>query len=689
MHRRLVLAAALLAWSSPAIAEQPAPLEAVVVTATRIEQTSFDAPASVDAVFGAAAGAMQPRVNLSEGVGRVPGLVIQNRNNYAQDLQVSSRGFGARASFGTRGVRLTQDGIPLTMPDGQGQTALFDLDAVHRVEVLRGPFAALYGNSSGGVINVLTRDGPSAPELRADAWAGSYGAWRAALAGGGPVGEGRARAGVSRFAIDGYREHSAARRDLANARLRIEPDDDTTLTLALDALDQPDTQDPLGLTGAQLEADRRQAGNGAIRFDTRKRIAHAQGGASYERRLTGQDTLRLRGYGGTRKVTQFLAFTGVAPTSSGGMVDLDRGFGGASVQWVRAGDLAAGPYTLTLGLDYDRLEERRRGFVNDFGRAGALRRDEDDTVWNLDPYAIGEWRFAPRWKLSVGVRHSSVRFSSADRFVTALNPDDSGAVRYSQTSPAGSLLYEVSPAVNAYLSAGRGFETPTFAELAYRPDGGPGLNFGLQPARSASYEAGVKALLGDDWRANAAVFRVDTEDDIVNGPQIAPGRNTFVNAARTRRDGVEVGVQGRLARALDAYLAWTWLDADFRDFVQAGGASLAGNRLPGVPRQVLYGELAWRHAASGFATVIEARYNASVYADDANTASASSYVLVNWRAGVERRHGPWRLGAFVRVENLTDREYVGSVIINAANGQFYEPSPTRNLVAGVSAAYLF
>ncbi len=688
MCRRVALAAAFLACAAPSLADEQ-PLEAVVVTATRVEQSSFDVPASVDAVSGAALGAMQPRVNLSEGLGRVPGLVIQNRNNYAQDLQVSSRGFGARASFGTRGVRLTQDGIPLTMPDGQGQTALFDLDAVRRVEVLRGPFAALYGNSSGGVINVLTADGPRDPELRADGWAGSYGAWRAALSGGGPVGDGRARAGVSRFSIDGYREHSAARRDLANARLRIQPDDDASLTLAFDALDQPDTQDPLGLTRAQLESDRRQAGTGAILFDTRKRIAHAQGGAAYERRVTAQDTLRVRGYGGTREVTQFLAFTGAAPTSSGGVVDLDRGFGGVSAQWVRTGDLAAGPYTLTLGLDYDRLEERRRGFVNDFGRAGALRRDEDDTVWNLDPYAIGEWRLAPRWKLSGGVRHSSVRFSSADRFVTALNPDDSGAVRYSQTSPVGGVLYEVTPAVNAYVSAGRGFETPTFAELAYRPDGRPGLNFGLQPARSENYEAGVKALVAEDWRVNAAVFRVDTDDDIVNGPQIAPGRNTFVNAARTRRDGVEIGVQGRLSRTLDAYLAWTWLDAEFREFTQAGGASLAGNRLPGVPRQALYGELAWRHAASGFATVIEARYNASVYADDANTASASGYVLVNWRAGVERRYGPWRLGAFVRIENLTDREYVGAVIVNAANGQYYEPSPTRNLVAGVSAAYLF
>jgi iron complex outermembrane receptor protein len=262
-------------------------------------------------------------------------------------------------------------------------------------------------------------------------------------------------------------------------------------------------------------------------------------------------------------------------------------------------------------------------------------------------------------------------------------------VRYAQVSPVGGLLYELTPAVNVYAAAGRGFETPTLAELAYRPDGEPGLNLALQAARSTSYEAGVKALLGAAWRANVAVFRIDTTDEIVNGPQVLPGRNTFVNAARTRRTGIEVGMQGRVADDLDAYFAWTWIDAEFREFAPPGGPSYAGNSLPGVPRQVLYGELAWRHAPTGFTTVLEARYNASVYADDANSAAAASYALFNWRAGFERRLGPWRLQAFVRVDNLTGREYVGSVIVNAAGGQYYEPSPTRNALVGMTAAYLF
>ncbi len=686
---RVRFAAALALALPPAYGQDAPALDAVVVTATRVEQSSFGVPASIDVVPGRALGELQPRVNLSEGLGRVPGLVMQNRHNYAQDLQVSSRGFGARASFGTRGVRLVQDGIPLTMPDGQGQTALFDLDAARRVEVLRGPFAALYGNSSGGVVNVFTDDGPRAPTVEASGWAGSFDSWRAAVRAGGAFGDWRTRADASRFMTDGYRQHSAALRDQANARLRRETDDGGALTLTANTLDQPDTQDPLGLTQAQLAADRRQAGTNALLFDTRKSVRHSQGGLAYERRLSSRDTLRVRGYGGTRQVTQFLAFTGAAPTSSGGVVDLDRSFGGGSLQWTRKGELGAGPYTLTLGADYDTLQERRRGFVNDFGRPGALRRDEDDTVTSADQYAIGEWRFAPRWTLSGGVRRSSVRFRSEDAFVTAQNPDDSGAVRYARTSPVAGLAYALTDAVNVYAAMGRGFETPTFAELAYRPDGQPGLNFALRPARSTNYEAGVKLLLGEHARANVALFRSDVRDEIVNGPQLQPGRNTFVNAGSTRREGVELAAQGDLGGGFSALAAWTWIDAEFRDLATPAGASLAGNRLPGVPRQVLHGEVEWRDARRGLVTVLEARYVAAVYADDANTASAAGYALVNWRGGIERRFGPWRLQAFVRVDNLLDREYVGSVIVNAANGQYYEPAPTRQWLVGMSAAYAF
>src|SRR5690606_5358575 len=364
-----------------------------------------------------------------------------HRQHHAHDLQVSSRGFGARAAFGVRGVRLVQDGVPLTMPDGQGQTGLFDLDAAERIEVLRGPFAALYGNSSGGLITLFTEDPPRRPTWRTTANAGSHGSWKLGAGYGDTIGALGLRTDASRFATDGYRDHSRSRRDLAGARLVWSPDSVTSLALNATLLAQPDTQDPLGLTRQQLEQDPRQAGTGAVAFDTRKSIDHRQVGLAWERRLDASDTVRARGYLGDRRVKQFLAFSGAAPTSSGGVVDLDRGFGGANLQWSRSTRAAGGRLDLSLGVDYDRMAERRRGYVNASGVAGALRRNEMDTVASFDQYAIAEWWFAPRWKISGGARHARVAFDVDDDFVTTVNPNDSGGVRYSATSPVVGLLY--------------------------------------------------------------------------------------------------------------------------------------------------------------------------------------------------------------------------------------------------------
>lgn len=666
----------------------PAALAPVTVSATRIEQPGFDAPAAIDAVGDDAIRDQRPGVNLSEALGLVPGLTVQNRQNYAQDLQLSSRGFGARASFGVRGVRLMQDGIPFTMPDGQGQTGLFDLEAAERIEVLRGPFAALYGNSSGGLVTLFTEDPPRRPTARATASAGSHGSWKLGAGHGATIGALGMRIDGSRFDTDGYRAHSRARRDLASARLVWSADPRTAISLNATLLGQPGTQDPLGLTRAQFEQDPRQAGDGATAFDTRKSIDHRQLGLSWQRQLDANDTLRVRAHLGDRRVTQFLAFSGAAAGSSGGVVDLDRGFGGVNLQWSRSTRLAGGRLDVAAGVEYDRMQERRRGFVNDFGVAGALRRDESNRVSSFDQYLVGEWRFAPAWKLSAGVRRSSVAFDVDDDFVTAANPDDSGGRRYSATSPVVGVLHALTQTVNLYASAGRGFETPTFAELAYRPDAQPGLNFALEPSRSANFEAGVKWLAGHATRIDLALFRTSTRNDIVPDANVG-GRTTFRNAARSARRGVELAVQSELGAGVSGGLAWTWVDARFRDYLGTGGADFSGKAIPGVPKWSLYGELAWRHAPSGFATGVDGRWNAAVAVDDANSERAGAYAVLGWRAGFDWRFGVWRATPYVRIDNLSAARYVGSVIVNAANGRYHEPAPRRTYVAGLRASREF
>ena len=660
----------------------------MVVTATRTEESVYDIPAAIDVVSGDELREHRANVDLSEGVGRIPGIVVNNRYNYAQDLQVSSRGFGARAAFGVRGVRLLQDGIPLTMPDGQGQTALFDIDGANRIEVLRGPFAALYGNSSGGVIHLLTANEPKPAQIQADATNDDEGTWRASMGFSGALGPTDFSGNASRFDTDGFRDHSAARRDLGNLWLRYQPSDSSTFTILGNVLDQPDTQDPLGLTQAQLDADPSQAGAGAEQFNTRKSISHAQGGLAFAHEFSDQNSIRMLGYYGDRQIEQYLANPSAAITGSGGVVDLDRQFGGAGLSWHHAGSVGNGTYNFTLGTEYDQMDEVRRGYVNNLGQRGELRRDEDDQVDSFDQYLIASWSPSERWQISGGARRTEVSYESQDFFIVTGNPDDSGKRDFESTQPVLGVLFKATPAVHLFASAGEGFETPTFSELAYRPDGAPGLNFDLQPADSTNLEAGVKMRFGDNSSVTTTLFHSETEQDIVTGPAPFPGRNTFVNADLTEREGAELAVStAAFNSSLTLDFAYTYTRARFEDFVNFAGLDLAGNQIPGVPENSAYIELTWRHDRSGFTTGIESRYADEVFVDDVNSASADSYVVVNFHAGFRQRIGSWHFEEFLRVDNVADEDYVGSVVVNAVGGRYFEPAPPRTYMLGFTASY--
>jgi iron complex outermembrane receptor protein len=668
----------------------PARVPGITVTATRVPQQGYDVPAAIDTVEGLALTEDRAQVNLSEALGRVPGLVVQNRQNYAQDLQISSRGFGARSTFGVRGVRLIADGIPATAPDGQGQAASFALASAERIEVLRGPFSSLYGNASGGVVQIFTADGPPDPAVSVAALLGSYGTRKAGLLFGGQAESFNYLADASRFHTDGYRQHSAATREQLNAKFTL-PLAGGRLVVVANGLDQPDTQDPLGLSRAQYEADPRQVDPSAIAFDTRKSIRQKQLGAVHELPLSAADSLQWRLYGGTRKVVQFLGQTGDTPLGSGGVVDLDRGYGGAGLRWTRKAGGEGAPVTFSAGLEYDRQDERRRGYVNNAGTAGALRRDEDDRVTSTDVYAQGEWDIAPDWRVSGGARHSRVDFTSSDHYIVGPNPDDSGRQSYSRTTPVAGIVFRADPAWNVYANFGNGFETPTFAELAYRPGGATGLNLALLPARSRHAEAGVKGRLGEGGLVSAALFRIDTRDEIVTN-SASGGRTDFKNVSRTRRDGLEISAQATLGAGFEGVVAGTWLDARFTESFATGAPAVtvaAGSRLPGVPPVVLYGEFAWRHAASGFHAAAEVRHTGRVWVNEANTDAAEAYTVANVRAGFEQRAGAWRMKEFVRVDNVSDRRYAGSVIVAEARGRYFEPAPGRNVLVGITVSSSF
>ncbi|GAB3473590.1 TonB-dependent receptor [Massilia terrae] len=678
-------------------AQQPAPV--VVVSGSKMQHSSFDLAASVDVIDAAQIQDAQLRVNVSESLNSVPGIVVQNRQNYAQDLQISSRGFGARPAFGVRGVHLLTDGIPATMPDGQGQAATFNLDMAERIEVLRGPFSALYGNHSGGVIQLFTRDPSGDAVVGVTTAAGSDGIRKTDVNAEGTAGPVGFLLDASHFETAGYRRHSAAERDQAYAKLVTRPDKDSRLTLIANSLHQPDTQDPLGTTWATFQRDPRACETDpadtqspqrcfAERYNTRKSIGHTQAGLAYERRF-GLDSLHLTLYGGNRKVTQFQAFSKgfqSSPSSSGGVVDFDRDFNGLDLNWQDTRTLDGATLRTTIGVEYGSSRDRRAGYENfagtQFGVIGNLRRDETDDLRTLDPYLQSEWQRG-RWILTAGLRHTRLDVDVRDRFLS--NGDDSGRVSYARTTPLLSALYKVAPQLNVYTSAARGFETPTLNELFYSGAGG-GFNFRLRPSTSMNVEAGVKALLPDHLRIDAAVFQVRTHDELAVDSSTG-GRTSYRNAGRTLRQGMELSLHAGEDSGWNGQLAATLLRAVYDE---GFGNVPAGARLPGVPNASLFASAGWKDDSGLLDAAIETFASARAYPDDANAAHpAPGYTTVSARLHSRQQYGAWSIKEFARLNNLFDRSFAGSVIVGDSNQRYYEPAPRRNWVMGLSAQYRF
>lgn len=656
----------------------PVALETVVVSATRAEARAFDVPAAISSVDAQSIRDAGPQVNLSESIARVPGITALNRQNYAQDVQLSIRGFGARSTFGIRGVRVLVDGIPATMPDGQGQVSNIVLASTARIEVLRGPLAILYGNAAGGVVQVFTQAGAAQPTVSASAAAARYGTLRygagyAASSGAHGIG-----IDASHFETDGYRRHAGAERNAANAKWSWQWSGATRIDTVLNVFDQPLALDPLGLTRAQWQQDPRQAPAIAFTQDASKTVRQQQLGSVVHHEWEGGAALEARLYGGTRDLDNKLSTplaSQLPPTSSGGIVSFDRVYYGGALQLSRGFAFGTDSSArIVAAVEYDHMKDDRQGYINNAGVRGVLRRDEDDIVHNSDALLQATLDWGKRWSAVAGVRASSVRFDTRDRYVAPGNPDDSGTLAYRATNPVGGITWHASPEWNVYANAGRGFETPTFTELAYR-NAGSGLNAQLRAARGDHFELGAKGRPAPGHGIEGAIFDIRTRDEIVvdtnNG-----GRTTFRNAGGTKRRGVEAMYQASWTPWLRSYASVTALNARFDD----------GRRLPGTPERSAFAELVVAPRESWHAA-IEAMHLGRIYVNDANDDLAPSWTVLNLRIGGRVRWGGLDIEPLLRVDNATDRHYAGSVIVNEAQRRFFEPAPGRTWMFSVVARY--
>jgi iron complex outermembrane receptor protein len=496
---KLVASLCLGVFPSAALHAQSATttLADVMVQSGRLEQKQFDAPASVFSIDADTIRNSGPQVNISDVLNRAPGVVALNRNNYAQDVQISIRGFGSRAAFGLRGIRLITDGIPASMPDGQGQASTVSMTSADRIEVLTGPLAQLYGNASGGVIQTFTREAGATPEAQVSLYAGSFGMTRTDWQISQRSGNVGLVADYSTFGIDGYRQNSDARRQQLNSVITVDAQPDTRIKLIVNVFDMPYAKDALGLTSAQLASNPAQAGTNAVATGTRKTVKQEQVGAVLEHTVNSDLRLQARVYGGTRSNLQYQA-TNV-------WTGLERRFEGLGLQANGKAQVFDGQrMTWVVGFDQDHAQEQRQAGGTSAGEKTAtpVTRNELNEASNKDFFAQANWSLSERWTLT-------------SMPVTSTDPDGSGSVTYKATSPVLGLTWHADDNLNIYLNQGKGFETPTLAEAAYTltaPTVIKGqFNPNLLASRSNHLELGTKWQPTPATRIDAAWFQIKTD----------------------------------------------------------------------------------------------------------------------------------------------------------------------------------
>jgi iron complex outermembrane recepter protein len=613
-------------------------LDPVVVEATRLDKAIDRVPGAIGVVGKDDVQLGRQQLGLDESLVAVPGLFLQNRYNFAQDLRISIRGFGARAGFGIRGVRIIVDGIPETLPDGQAGVDSIDLGSVERIEVLRGPASSLYGNASGGVINIISERGPDIPFVEARLAAGELNYRKYQLKTGGDTGRFNYMVNASQLVLDGYREQSETKNSQFNGNFTFQIDESAELAIRAHFTDQPRADDPGALTRAEFDVDPRAANPSAVAFDAGEDLDQQRIGLVYKKSFGELHELQLRNYYVWRDFLNRLPFT------AGGSVMIDRFFAGGGASYTYGGDVLGRGNRLMLGVDYDRQDDDRSRFDNNLGIQGDLTFEQNEQVTARGLFVQNEFDLTDSLALTLGLRHDRVEVDVSDRFLG--DGDDSGRRTFSETSPMIGLVYALAPAASLYATVATAFETPTTTELA-NPTGGGGFNQDLEPQQAANYEIGARGLLGRRTRYQLALFTTDVEDELVPFElEGQPGRTFFANAGESRRRGVELGLQSRPGKGLQVVFAYTWSDFEFRQFTDTQGSDFAGNLIPGVPEHLLYGELSyWR--PGGFYASLDALHVGRLYLNNANTDESGSYTVANFRAGFELRRGPWNIGPFI------------------------------------------
>jgi len=597
------------------------------------------------------------QLSLQEYLVAVPGLFTQNANNYAQDLRISLRGFGARAAFGIRGIKLIVDGIPETTPDGQGQLDNLPLALLSSVEVLRGPSASLYGNASGGVLYLNTLDQLENETIQLQSRLGAFGfqsyQLNTSLKGKKTV----ALLHMNRTKTDGFRQNSGFEQTLFNTKIKHSFSPKSRLQLQLNYTDSPRAEDAGGIKLKDTEADWSQARQRNVEYDTYESIKQFKSGLRWQKNWGDQWNLDTYGF------YIFRDFYGKLPFENGGIVDLARNYYGFGSRLNYKQDM----HRWQIGIETAQQADQRDRYLNLKGAQGSLSFSQLESFDSFGFYILDEIRWE-KVLLRTSLRYDDLRLGA-----DTVSEDQT----YQVLNPSVGLSYEVASQQRLFANFSSSFETPALSELSANPSGAEGLNLELEPARALNYELGWKGLWAKN-RMEANVFFIKSTNEILPYELEAfPGRAFYRNAGATQRWGVEVFGSYQWEK-LELQASMT--QAQYR-FAENG--TLKDTTLPGIPNSQFFLQLGYT-SLENWQFQLTGEHIGSLYADTANAVQIEAFQKVRLQGGKTTALGDLELNLFAGINNLFDVRYFDNIRLNAFGGRYYEPAPGRNFFVGLS-----
>ncbi|MDC3067519.1 TonB-dependent receptor [Pseudomonadota bacterium] len=646
--------------------------EELVITATRVNSKLSEIPFSVNTI-GKDQIEKGQYLNLDESLNQVPGLYFSNRYNYSRDLRMSIRGFGARSNFGIRGIQVFIDGIPSTTPDGQTVLDDLDLSIVKQIEILRGTSSALYGSSSGGVVNIITESGLDISGGSFNSMIGDNSFLRNSFKLGEKIDNFDFSLSGAHLNYGGYREHSNVEQTNLGIKAGYDFNENYRAEFILRAVDSPYAEDAGGLNSAERKANKKAARQRNIDLNAGEAVTDKKMGVSLTR-TSEFHRLELRNYFNWR---DFDARLPITPFIGAGIVKLDRTIVGGGIEYENSHNVFGYENQFFIGFDYDSMKDDRRRFDNLDGSTGDLQFEQNEKAKTLGLFLQEKFFINDKTSVLAGLRYDHVDFEIQDKFLS--NGDQTEELEFNEMTYSIGVSYNPKSFLNYYFNYSTAFETPTFTEFANPSSNGTLGGFAnVSAQKSNGYELGVRVNAGKLFKTSLVYYHLDVEDEVTTVSNV-DGR-AFFNNADTRRSGVELDFQVRLVENLDLSASFTHSNLNFTKFVNTPEA--VGNRLPGVPKQHGYLGLNYENFKGVFANW-NINYVGKIYANNVNTVSDTSYLVSNLVFGHDYKFEKYRLLGKIGINNLFDKDYNQEIRIQDATSRFFETAPKRNFFGSI------